>query len=209
VSIYETTFIINPQSDDSTIDQQVVAVRNVITQNGGNILRENRMGTRRLAYMIQGLTQGYYANFIFEAPTSVLGRLERHFKLEEPYVRYLTIRYEGKMPEPEEEVQEEAPAKVHHHEPATRRPEPTPEPKPEPKPEPEAPRHEPVAEPETSPVSVEEEVAEAREEAAEEAAEETPEEEITQEIPTVEPEPKATEEEPQQPEKHPNEDEIL
>ncbi len=202
MSIYETTFIINPQSDDSTIDQQVVAVRNVITQNGGNILRENRMGTRRLAYMIQGLTQGYYANFIFEAPTSVLSRLERHFKLEEPYVRYLTIRYEGKMPEPEEEVQEEAPAKVHHHEPATRRPEPTPEPTPEPAPE-------PVAEPETSPVSVEEEVAEAQEEAAEEAAEETPEEEITQEVPTIEPEPKPTEEETPEPEKHPSEDEIL
>ena len=201
MTIYETTFIINPQSDDSTLDQQVVAVRNVITQNGGSILRENRMGTRRLAYMIEGLTQGYYANFIFEAPASVLSRLERHFKLEEPYVRYLTIRYEGSLPEPEEEVQEEAPAAVHHHEPATRRPEPTPKP--------EAPAHQPVAEPETSPVSVEEEVAEAQEEAAEEAAEEAGAEASTEEVPTVEPEPKATEEEPQQPEKQPDEDEIL
>jgi small subunit ribosomal protein S6 len=109
VSIYETTFIVNPQSDDASLDQHVQAVAGVITGNGGQILRENRMGTRRLAYEIQGLTQGYYASFIFEAPASVLPLLDRHFKLEEPYIRYLTIRFEGTVPPEEERVAEREP----------------------------------------------------------------------------------------------------
>ena len=116
--IYETTFIVNPQSDDAFIDQQATAVTGLITGNGGKILRENRIGTRRLAYMIDGLTQGYYTNIIFEAPSSVLPLMDRHFKLEEPYVRYLTIRYETEMPAEDEDEHE------HHAAPPAARPRP-------------------------------------------------------------------------------------
>ena len=93
--IYETTFIVNPQADDAAIDRQVTAVLDLVKKNGGEIVHEDRMGTRRLAYPIEGLTQGYYASIIFNASIDVLPLLERHYKLEEPYVRYLTIRYEG------------------------------------------------------------------------------------------------------------------
>ncbi len=95
--LYETTFIINPQSDDASIDRQVKAVSELIAANGGKIVYEDRIGTRRLAYEIRGLTQGYYANFIFEAPASVLPVLDRHYRLEEPYVRYLTTAFEGNV----------------------------------------------------------------------------------------------------------------
>jgi small subunit ribosomal protein S6 len=95
VRIYETAFIVNPQSDDATIDRQVTAVTDLIKNNGGEIVREERIGTRRLAYEIAGLTQGYYASILFNSEPGVLPLLDRHYKLEEPYVRYLTIRFEG------------------------------------------------------------------------------------------------------------------
>jgi small subunit ribosomal protein S6 len=99
---YETTFIVNPQADDAAIDRQVNSVLDVIKNNGGSILRENRIGTRRMAYEIAGLNQGFYASIIFEAETGVLSLLERHYQLEEPFVRYLTIKYEGPLEEEEE-----------------------------------------------------------------------------------------------------------
>ncbi len=94
---YETTFIVNPQSDDATIDRQVSAVTDIITGNGGEIVREERMGTRRLAYPIAGLTQGFYATVYFKSTPAVLPLLDRHYKLEEPYVRYLTIVFEAEF----------------------------------------------------------------------------------------------------------------
>lgn len=93
--IYETTFIVNPQTDDATIDRQVQTVVDLITKGGGKILREDRMGTRRMAYPIAGLIQGHYASYIYEAPTTVLPELDRLFKLEEAYIRNLTIIFEG------------------------------------------------------------------------------------------------------------------
>lgn len=93
--VYETTFIINPQVDDATIDQQVAAVSEIITKAGGKILHEQRVGTRRMAYAINGIAQGYYTSLYHEAPTEALDGLNRHFRLGELYLRDLTIRFEG------------------------------------------------------------------------------------------------------------------
>ncbi len=92
---YETTFIINPQTDDATIDNHIKQVADLITSNKGNIIHQENMGTRRLAYEIIGLSQGFYANFVYEAPPDFLNKLDRHFKLNEAYIRNLTIRYDG------------------------------------------------------------------------------------------------------------------
>lgn len=97
MNLYETTFIINPQTDDATIDRHVREVADVINGGEGKIRFEDHMGTRRLAYEIKGLNQGYYASFIFEGPTSLLPKLQRHFKLNEFYLRYLTVRFEGNL----------------------------------------------------------------------------------------------------------------
>ena len=106
--IYETTFIVNPQSDDSTIESKVRAVTDLIAKNGGKIINENRIGTRRMAYAINRLTQGYYTSLIFKAEPVILPKLERMYKLDEAFLRYLTIIYEGNIKELE--PAEKAPA---------------------------------------------------------------------------------------------------
>ena len=93
--LYETTFIVNPQSDDAVIEEKVKAISELILANGGKIVHEDRMGTRRLAYPINKLHQGYYATFLHESDKSVLPLLDRHMKLGEEYMRHLTIRFEA------------------------------------------------------------------------------------------------------------------
>ncbi|RME25020.1 MAG: 30S ribosomal protein S6 [Candidatus Zixiibacteriota bacterium] len=105
MKLYESTFILNPQADNSTLDQQVKAVTDLITTNGGKIVAEDRMGTRRLAYPIKRLTQGYYTSLLFEAPPQVPGIMERFFRLDDAYIRHLTILFEGD-PEAVKERQE-------------------------------------------------------------------------------------------------------
>jgi len=106
--VYETTFIVNPQTDDATIDQHVSSVSDMITGHGGKLLHEDRMGTRRLAYPINELTQGYYHSFIYEAPKEVLPELERYFRLNEQYLRFLTVLFEGDVAKLTHERQERA-----------------------------------------------------------------------------------------------------
>ncbi len=98
--IYETTFVINPQTDDASISRDIQSVTSLITQGGGRILHEDRLGTRRLAYEIKKQTHGYYTSIIFEATTPVLQLLERHFRLGETYLRHLTVLCERDLKEP-------------------------------------------------------------------------------------------------------------
>lgn len=92
---YDTTFIINSQIGDDGIDTSVKEIANLITSSSGSILRENRIGNRRLAYQIARQTHGYYVSLIHESETETLTRLDRHFKLGENYLRHLTVRFDG------------------------------------------------------------------------------------------------------------------
>lgn len=108
MQVYETTFIVNPQLDDSAIDQKVNAVLDLIKNHGGKIVHTDHMGTRRLAYEIRGLNQGYYGSFIYEAQREFPATLERYFKLEETYLRNLTVCYEGDLEKLKESKSEDA-----------------------------------------------------------------------------------------------------
>ena len=108
MKVYETTFIINPQMEDAIIDKKVNVVSEIISNNSGKILHADHMGTRKLAYQIKGLTQGYYASFIFEANTDTPKILDRHFKLDETYLRHLTVVYEGDVLEKNQKSEEQA-----------------------------------------------------------------------------------------------------
>lgn len=92
---YESTFILSPQADDAAFDQQIKAITDLIASNDGKIIQEDRWGIRRMAFPIQKFTQGYYTRLVFEGNNALLTDLERFYKLEEPYIRYLTILFEG------------------------------------------------------------------------------------------------------------------
>lgn len=94
---YETTFIVNPGLEDSGIDGIVQAVEELITNNGGEIVVNDRWGRKRLAYPIQKKNNGYYVYLMYNAPATLQSQMERHFHLEENVMRHLTIILEKGM----------------------------------------------------------------------------------------------------------------
>ena len=92
---YDTTFIINSQIGDDGIDASVKEIANLITSSSGSILRENRIGSRRLAYEIERQTHGYYVSLIHDSESETLTQLDRRFKLGGNYLRHLTVRFDG------------------------------------------------------------------------------------------------------------------
>lgn len=95
--IYETTFILSPQADDAAFDRQIKSVTELISRHEGKVIYEDRWGIRRLAYPIKKFTQGYYTRLVFEGNNNLLAELDRFFRLEESYIRYLTVQFEGSL----------------------------------------------------------------------------------------------------------------
>lgn len=93
---YESTVIINASLDDPQIEAIVTRIAELITKNGGNIAALNKWGRKRLAYPINKKTNGFYVNYEFTAPPSLIAVLERSYQLDEMVLRYLTIALDSK-----------------------------------------------------------------------------------------------------------------
>lgn len=88
---YESVVIINAALDDTEIEAVLSKIDETIKVNGGEITNLDKWGRKRLAYPIQKSKSGYYAVYRFTAPTDLIEKLERQYRLDENIVRYLTI----------------------------------------------------------------------------------------------------------------------
>ena len=64
----------------------------LIQNNGGEIIKVEPWGKRRLAYEIDKLREGYYVLVRFNAEAEVPAELERNFKIADEIMRYLVVR---------------------------------------------------------------------------------------------------------------------
>lgn len=90
--VYESAILINAALEDNQIENVINRVKEFITTNGGQIHDFENWGRKRLAYPVEKSKIGYYAIFRFEAPGSIVSKLERFYNLDEHILRYLTIK---------------------------------------------------------------------------------------------------------------------
>lgn len=90
--VYESAILINAALEDNQIENVINRVKEFITTNGGQLRDFENWGRKRLAYPVEKSKIGYYAIFRFDAPGSIVSKLERFYNLDEHILRYLTIK---------------------------------------------------------------------------------------------------------------------
>src|SRR5271155_2892658 len=88
---YETIIIIKPQLSDEQVNEMVEKAKKVISENGGEIVAEDRWGRRKLSYPIQKAREGTYVYLKFQAGAPALERLNHHFKVLDTVLRATTV----------------------------------------------------------------------------------------------------------------------
>jgi len=68
------------------------AVSATLKQLGGEIVKEDELGERQLAYEIKGRMRGRYVLYIANLPPDKLVGAEKVFKLEKSILKYLFVR---------------------------------------------------------------------------------------------------------------------
>lgn len=89
---YETVFIITPVLSDPQMKETVQKFKNLITDNGGEIVHEEEWGLKKLAYPIQKKTTGFYALLEFKASPEFINKLETEYRRDERIIRFLTVK---------------------------------------------------------------------------------------------------------------------
>lgn len=88
---YETVFIMTPVLSEQQIKDTVDKFRKVLTDNGAELVHEESMGLRKLAYPIQNKNTGYYQLIEFNAPPTLLATLNTEYMRDERILRNLVI----------------------------------------------------------------------------------------------------------------------
>jgi small subunit ribosomal protein S6 len=97
---YELTFIVKPDLDAANTASLLEKVKELLTSEGGTIIRLDQWGMRRLMYPIRKYREGQYVFILakLEAPTII--RIEARLRLNEDIIRYLFIRADDDLPPP-------------------------------------------------------------------------------------------------------------
>jgi len=90
--MYETAVLMNAALEDDQIQSIISRVKEIITNNGGEVKDFEDWGRKRLAYIVKKNKIGYYAIFRFSSTPVVLSKLNRLYKLDDNILRYLTIK---------------------------------------------------------------------------------------------------------------------
>ncbi len=89
---YETIFIASPTLTDEQSDELVKMYEGIIAEQGGELLKTDKWGRKKLAYEIQKFSEGYYTLFEMNAGPTLIAELERRFRNHDSVIKYLSIR---------------------------------------------------------------------------------------------------------------------
>lgn len=88
---YELMFIIRTDVEPEVVESTVEKFLNIV-RNGGEIVKHEVQGKRRLAYEIDKHREGIYVLINFNAPSEVVAELDRVLKISDEVIRHLIVK---------------------------------------------------------------------------------------------------------------------
>ena len=89
---YETVFIVKSTIGEDEITAIIDKVSSIITGDGGTVLKVDKWGLKKLAYLIKKESQGYYLLMDYAAVPDAVAEIERIFKIDDRLLKYMTLK---------------------------------------------------------------------------------------------------------------------
>src|SRR5215831_7947803 len=89
---YELMFIVRPDMTEEDQDKLISTLESVVSSSGGQMKSVEKMGKRRLAYLVRRFHDGVYILLTLEGSGGLIHELERRLRVSEPVIKFLTVR---------------------------------------------------------------------------------------------------------------------
>ena len=89
---YELIYIIDTAAEETTRKELIEKFNGIITANGGEVVKVEEWGKRRLAYAINYKTEGYYVYVSFNAGAELPKELTRNLQINESVIRSQIVK---------------------------------------------------------------------------------------------------------------------
>jgi small subunit ribosomal protein S6 len=95
--IYESIFIVNANLTDEETANVIKKMQDVVTKQGGEMLKFEDWGKKKLAYEIKKQKRGHYAFFQFKSAPAAVAELERTYKMTDAVIKFITVKLEKEL----------------------------------------------------------------------------------------------------------------
>ena len=89
---YELMFIVRPDMPEEEQDKLISNLENQVGGAGGTVKSVERMGKRRLAYLVRNFQDGIYVLMTLEREGGMVKEVERRLRVAEPVIKFITVR---------------------------------------------------------------------------------------------------------------------
>jgi len=89
---YETIFIVRPNIAEDEIDAVINRTSSIIEGDSGTIIKVDKWGLKKLAYLIKKESQGYYVYVDYAGMPASVSEVERIFRIDDKILKYLTVK---------------------------------------------------------------------------------------------------------------------
>jgi len=89
---YETIFIARPNVAEDEIEAVINRTTSIIDGDGGTIIKIDKWGLKKLAYLIKKESQGNYVFLDYAGVPASVSEIERIFRIDDKVLKYLTVK---------------------------------------------------------------------------------------------------------------------
>jgi len=89
---YELMFIVRPDMTEEDVEKLISTLESSVTSAGGTVKNAEKMGKRRLAYLVRKFHEGMYVLLTIEGSGQVIHEVERRLRVTEPVIKFITVR---------------------------------------------------------------------------------------------------------------------
>jgi len=92
MNFYEKVVILDPDIDDTAVEETVNGIKEIIIRQGGEIIKTENWGRRKLAYVLNKRQNGNYVILYFKSPPSTIAELERHCRVVDSIIKFMVVK---------------------------------------------------------------------------------------------------------------------
>jgi small subunit ribosomal protein S6 len=92
---YETILIAHVDLSEDELSSLIARYSTIITDQKGLLVKVERWGKRRLAYMIKKQARGFYILIDYAGESAAVNELERNLKINDKILKFMTVLKDG------------------------------------------------------------------------------------------------------------------
>jgi small subunit ribosomal protein S6 len=97
MNIYENIVILNAALADEEAEAAVTKIKELVADQGGEVLKVDIWGRKKLAYEIKKQKKGLYILLLYKTPAATIKKLEEFYKVSDAVLKYSILKLEAKQ----------------------------------------------------------------------------------------------------------------